>query len=204
MKYYCYDNYSKDMRMRNLQILYLYYIEDLKPSQISQIVGLAPSTITNYRNKFYDLLDEAEELFTSAPPKDKSYEIEHDYSNRIFADSKNTNKFYLIKVMNLKTGELITSKIGTTTKPINTRVGQICRDYEKMYGCPIHIEIKRVYNCGKITPICFESYFRFEYILEYGKHYVENDRFEDIEFDYDKADKLYTSLIKRIEKIALV
>lgn len=203
MKYYCYDNYSKDMKMRNLQILYLYYIEDLKPSQISQIVGLAPSTVTSYRNKFYDLLDEAEELFTNKPPK-KVYDIEYDYSNRIFADTNGTNKFYLLKISNLLNGQLITSKIGTTTRKIQTRVNEILKDYEKKYDCPIVIEIKRVYDCGTISPICFESYFRFEYILQYGEHYVQNDRFEDVEFDYEKADKLYKNLINRIEKIALV
>ena len=69
MKYYCYDNYSKDLHLRNLQIVYLYYIEDLKPSQIAEIVGLAPSTVTNYRNKYYEMLNEAEEMFTSTTPK---------------------------------------------------------------------------------------------------------------------------------------
>ena len=200
-KYYCYDNYSKDLKMRNLQIVYLYYVEDLKPSQIAQIVGLAASTVTSYRYKYEEYLNEAEELFTSTAPR-KNYDIEHDYANRIFADSKNTNKFYLLKISNLMTGELITSKIGTTRQPINTRVSRIYKDYEKIYNCPVHIEIKRVYDCRQITPICFESFFRFEYILQYGEHYVENDRFENMEFDYEKADKLYTSLIKRIEKVA--
>lgn len=203
MKYYCYDNYSMDLHLRNLQIVYLYYVEDLKPSQIAEIVGLAASTITNYRNKYFDKLNEAEETFTNVAPK-KNYDVEHNYANRLFADTKDTNKFYLLKISNLLTGELITSKIGTTTRKINSRIREISREYEKKYNCPINIEIKRVYDCGKITPICFESYFRFEYILQYGEHYVENDRFEDVDFDYEVADKLYKNLIKRIEKIALI
>jgi hypothetical protein len=72
-----------------------------------------------------------------------------------------------------------------------------------MYNCSIYIEIKRVYNCKNISPICFESFFRYKYILNYGEHYVQNDRFEDIDFDYDTADKLYNQLIKEIEKNAL-
>lgn len=203
MKYYCYGNYSADKYVRNCQLVYLYYIEGLTRSQVAEIVGLAPSTVANYARECRHLMDTAEEMFTNKPSK-KEYDFSHDYSNRLFADTNGTNKFYLLKITNLMTGELITSKIGTTTKKINTRISQIQKDYERIYDCPIYIEIKRVYDCGNITPICFESYFRFEYILQYGEHYVQNDRFEDVDFDYDQADKLYNNLIKRIEKVALI
>jgi hypothetical protein len=203
MKYYCYDNFTKDLRMRNLQILYLYYIEDLKPSQISQIVGLAPSTITSYRNKYYEMLDEAEELFTNKA-NSKTYDMKGDYANVLFANSKNTNKFYLLKVTDLYSGELIASKIGTTIRPIYQRVSEIEKDYSNMYNRKVYIEVERVYDCGKLTPILFESFFRYQFILKYPSCFVENDRFKEVEFNYSESDKLYEKLIKEIEKIALV
>lgn len=199
MKYYCYDSFTNDMVMRNYQLVYLYHIEHLTRSQVSEIVGLAPSTVATYANKYIDLLDHAKELFSANKKTQKDYSLISDYSNRLFADSKDTNKFYLLRIVNAETGKLITSKIGTTRQPISKRVYQIKKDYQKMYDCVIEIEIKRVYDCKNITPICFESYFRYEYILEYTEHYVENDRFENIEFDYENADKIYNKIIKKIE-----
>ena len=202
MKYYCYDNYSADLSMRNLQIVYLYYVEDLKPSQIAEIVGLATTTVTNYRTKYSDKIGEAEELFTSTPPK-KSYDIDYDYSNRIFADTVDTNKFYLLEVVKLGTNELICSKIGTTTRKLKTRITEIYKDYSEKYG-NIQINIKRVYNCEDIVPEAFESHFRALYIIKYGKRFVKNDRFMDIEFDYKEADKIFTKFLDEAKKVALI
>lgn len=204
MKYYCYGNYSADKYIRNCQLVYLYYEEGLTRSEVASIVGLAPTTVSKYARECDHLIDIAKEMFTNKPSK-KEYDFGRDYSNRIFADSKNTNKFYLLRISNLMTNELIVSKIGKTTRPINARISEIEKDYRNKYDQPIYIEIKRVYDCGKMTPICFESYFRAEYIIEYNEHFIENDRFENIEFDYNKADQLYEKIIKRINKnVALV
>lgn len=197
MKYYCYNNYTNDKYMMRCQILYLYEVEGLARREIAEVTGLSPATISSYRSKYSDLIEDAMELFTSTAPK-KTYDIDADYSNQRFANSKDTNKFYLLRITKKDTNELILSKIGTTTRPINTRVKEILKDYEEKYG-NIVIEIKRVYDCEKISPIAFESYFRFEYILRYGEHFVENDRFMEIDFDYKDADKIFNQLLKRME-----
>lgn len=199
MRYYCYDCFTEDIELRNCQIIYLYKNEGLTFLEISQIVGLAPSTIRIYTNKYRDFEEKAFKLFTNEKKSCCNYDIK--YCDKLFADTKNTNKFYLLRILNANTGNLITSKIGTTTQPINRRIYQIKKAYQKMYDCDISIEIKRVYDCRNISPICFESYFRYEYILMYPENYVENDRFEDIEFDYRKADNFYNKLIRKIENI---
>lgn len=204
MKYYCYGNYSADKYVRNCQLVYLYYEEGLTRGEVANIVGLAPTTVSKYARECEHLIDIAKEMFTNKPSK-KEYDFGRDYSNRIFADSKDTNKFYLLRITNLMTKKLIVSKIGTTTRPINARVSEIEKDYRAKYNQPIYIEIKRVYDCGKMTPILFESLFRAEYISLYTNNFIENDRFEEIDFDYDKADKMYEIINEKIEKkIALV
>ena len=53
-------------------------------------------------------------------------------------------------------------------------------------------------------PEAFESHFRALYIIKYGKCFVKNDRFMEIEFDYKEADKIFTKFLDEAHKVALV
>lgn len=101
---------------------------------------------------------------------------------------KGTELFYLIKAVD-KYNNLIFSKVGTTTREVNTRMIEHLRYYKNL-GVK-RIIVDKVYNCDAIPAECFESYFRARYIMKFPKTYKKNDRFFGVTFDMNEADKIF-------------
>lgn len=96
-------------------------------------------------------------------------------------------KCYLFRFFDSE-GNLIFSKVGTTTKPILNRIKSELREYEKwdVVSCIID----RVYDCGTMPAEGMESYFRWEYIRRHPTAFRKNDRFFNVAFDLNEADEI--------------
>jgi hypothetical protein len=94
---------------------------------------------------------------------------------------------YLTRLLD-RDGELIWSKVGTTTRSIKTRMAEHLRYYRK-YGVT-EIEVTRVWNCGELPAEGLESEFRAKYMKKYPGTFRKNDRFAGVEFDLEEADKI--------------
>lgn len=183
--------------VRHAQVAYLYHVECIARSAISAITGYACSTLSTMRNKVYDLLDKAKVWFGKA---------EHVVKNAIakVADNKaeqTGNWFYLVRFFNC--GKLIFSKIGTTERTIKKRMTEHMSYYNK-HDLPVdNVIVDRVYDCGNIPTECFESKFRSYYILKHPNTFKKNDRFFDVEFDLEEADKIVESIFAEAQSLAV-
>ncbi len=96
-------------------------------------------------------------------------------------------KCYLFRFFDSE-GNLICSKVGTTTRPILIRIKSELREYEKLDA--VTCVIDRVYDCGHIPAEGMESYFRAEYIRRHPEAFRKNDRFFSVAFDLEDADRI--------------
>ena len=94
---------------------------------------------------------------------------------------------YLVRLLDMD-GELVWSKVGTTTRTIKKRMAEHLRYYRK-YGVT-DIEVTRVWNCGNLPAEGLESEFRAKYMKKYPGTFRKNDRFAGVEFDLIEADKI--------------
>lgn len=100
---------------------------------------------------------------------------------------KGAELVYLIRLFD-RDGELVWSKVGTTTRSIKARMSEHLRYYRK-YGVA-ELEVTRVWNCGDIPAEGLESHFRAIYMKKYPQAFRKNDRFAGVEFDLAEADKI--------------
>lgn len=103
------------------------------------------------------------------------------------AKGKHVEQFYLIRLLD-KDGELVYSKCGTTTVSTVERMKQHLKYYYD-YGVR-SIEVLRLWNCNDIPAEGLESKFRSMYIRRYPDSFKKNDRFINVEFDLDEADRI--------------
>jgi hypothetical protein len=96
-------------------------------------------------------------------------------------------KCYLFRFFD-SNGNLVCSKVGTTTKPIMIRIKSELREYAKLDV--VTCVIDRVYDCGHLPAEGMESYFRAEYIRRHPTHFRKNDRFFSVAFDLEEADRI--------------
>ena len=96
-------------------------------------------------------------------------------------------KCYLFRFFDSE-GNLICSKVGTTTKPILIRIKRELNDYAKLDA--VTFVIDRVYDCGHVPAEGVESYFRAEYIRRHPEAFRKNDRFFSVAFDLEDADRI--------------
>ena len=101
----------------------------------------------------------------------------------IFRDCQ---QLYLIELLNAR-DELIWSKVGTTTRSTPKRMNEHLRYYAK-YGIT-KIRVLRVWECDTNAE-AYESAFRFHYIKTHPNTFQKNDRFCQVRFDLEEADKL--------------
>lgn len=99
---------------------------------------------------------------------------------------------YLVRLLD-KNGNLMWSKVGTTTRTIEGRMGEHLRTYRK-YGIAT-IEVTKVWDCGEVDAEGVESFLRAKYIRKYPKTFERNDRFRNVEFDIEEADKWVNSYL---------
>lgn len=101
---------------------------------------------------------------------------------------KGSELCYLVELLG-KNGNLIATKIGTTTRTIDGRMKEHLRYYAKD-GVET-IRINRVWDCGKVEAEGFESYFRAIAIKNFPKTWKKNDRFMKVAISTDYADELF-------------
>lgn len=94
---------------------------------------------------------------------------------------------YLVRLLD-RDGELVWSKVGTTTRSIKKRMSEHLRYYRK-YGVT-DIVVTRVWDCGELPAEGLESEFRAKYMKKYPGTFRKNDRFAGVEFDLAEADRI--------------
>lgn len=101
-------------------------------------------------------------------------------------------QLYLIRLLD-KDGDLIYSKVGTTTRSTQSRMKEHLRYY---YDSGVRsIEVTRLWNCGDMDAEGLESQFRAHYIKAYPGTFKKNDRFINVEFDLEEADRIAASYL---------
>lgn len=100
---------------------------------------------------------------------------------------KDTELFYLIKCVD-KNGNVIFSKVGTTTRTVQQRMKEHLKAYKDL-GV-VKIIVNKVYDCD-VEAEGFESWFRAIYIRKYKGSFKKNDRFFCVDFDLEEADKIF-------------
>lgn len=200
-----YSHYD-DTQTKRTQIIYLKYVREETNEFIAELTGYAVSTIRNYATKFFELLESAKELFKGSRKTkmqkakvDNHFIISEDKEIVVECDTKNfygdSEKFYLIRAFD-KNGNRLFSKVGTTTRGILERMKEHLKSYKEL-GV-VKIIIDKVWSCGNTPAEGFESFFRAIYISKFAKHFKKNDRFFDIDFNLDEADKIYTQYAEMI------
>lgn len=101
--------------------------------------------------------------------------------------TKDCEQLYLIELLNAR-GELVWSKVGTTTRSTEKRMAEHLNYYAK-YGIT-SIRVNKVWECDTDAE-GFESFFRACYIRKYPGTFQKNDRFYQVNFDLDEAEKLF-------------
>lgn len=104
-------------------------------------------------------------------------------------------KCYLFRFFDSE-GNLVCSKVGTTTKPVLIRIKSELREYEKLDVTTCVID--RVYDCGQLPAEGMESYFRAEYIRRHPTAFRKNDRFFSVAFDLEEADRICSNYLAPI------
>lgn len=118
------------------------------------------------------------------------------YSDKIIwncPDFENKGEqFYLVEFLD-KNKRVIFSKVGTTTRTIKQRMTEELRQYSKKY--PVEFcRVNRVYNLNKPAEL-LESFFRAKYINRWPEKFKKNDRFFDVIFDLEEADKFVAEIL---------
>lgn len=93
---------------------------------------------------------------------------------------------YLLRLLD-EEGNLVWSKVGTTTRTIEERMSEHLRYYRK-YGIKT-IEVTKVWDCGEVDAEGLESFLRSKYIRKHPNTFQKNDRFYQVEFDLAQAEK---------------
>lgn len=99
---------------------------------------------------------------------------------------------YLIRLLDADNA-LIWSKVGTTIRETNKRMKEHLRYYKKDGVCKL--EVVRLWDCGAMDAEGLESEFRAHYIRKYPGAFRKNDRFINIEFNLDEADKIVANYL---------
>lgn len=109
-------------------------------------------------------------------------------SNVIYSCEKveGNSLVYLLRLLD-EEGNLVWSKVGTTTRTVEERMKEHLTYYRK-HGIK-SIEVTKVWNCGEIDAEGLESFLRSKYIRKHPHTFYKNDRFAGIEFDIKEAEK---------------
>lgn len=99
---------------------------------------------------------------------------------------------YLIRLLDADNA-LIWSKVGTTVRETAKRMKEHLRYYRKDGVCKV--EVVRLWDCGNMDAEGLESEFRAHYIRKHPGTFRKNDRFINVEFDLDEADKIVANYL---------
>ena len=166
----------EDTETKRMQIVYLNKY-GFTPEEIKKWTRYAVSTIKTYIRKFASLLEEACKKFYIITLKAK----------KVLKGGKQL--VYLFKFYNSE-GELICSKVGTTTRLPEQRLKEEINYYKK-HEIPVETaEICSVIDCGAIPAEGAESYTRSMYIRKHPDAFCKNDRFFGIDIAKRTFDKM--------------
>ena len=166
-----------DTETKRLQVIYLNN-HGFTPNEIEKWSGYTISTIKTYINKFKNLLDKALKTFYHVSQKVK----------KVLKGGKQL--VYLFKFYDDK-GELICSKVGTTTRLPEQRLTEEIRYYRK-HNIPVgDAKVCSVIDCGAIPAEGAESEARAYYIRRYPDCFHKNDRF----FGVDISERSFNKVV---------
>lgn len=100
-------------------------------------------------------------------------------------------QLYLIELLNAR-GELVWSKVGTTTRSTEKRMEEHLKYYFK--DGITAIRVNKVWECD-VNAEGFESFFRAYYIRKYPGTFQKNDRFRGVKFDLDEAPAIFDKYV---------
>lgn len=189
-----YNQYD-DCHTKYRQIVYLSEKKGESYEFIAKLTNYAVSTVRNYVRKFAHLLEEACEMFKYSRKKKEQKTAEerpqHPGIEFVCPDiaTKDSEKFYLIRAFDAN-GKRIFSKVGTTIREMLTRMKEHLKAYEKL-GI-VKIVVDKVWDCGDLPAEGFESWFRAWYIRRWPTKFNKNDRFFDVDFDLEEAQRIFT------------
>lgn len=168
------------IEMRRMQIVYLDSY-GFSPAEIHKWVDYAEATIKSYRYKFAEMLEKAEKIFYKITQKVKS----------VLTGGRQL--VYLFKFYD-SNGNLVCSKVGTTTRLPEQRMKEEIRSYQRSKDEKIasiaYAEICSVIDCGAIPAEGAESITRGAFIKKFPDKFKKNDRFIDIDIPVRTFNKI--------------
>lgn len=166
-----------DTGTKHLQVVYL-NSHGFTPEEIKKWTGYAVSTIKGYVKKFAGLIEKARKTFYHITLKVK----------KVLRGGKQL--VYLYKFYNAE-GELICSKVGTTTRLPEQRLKEEIKYYRK-HNIPVATaEICSVIDCGVYPAEGAESVTRAAFIHRFPDAFKKNDRF----FGVDLPTKTFNNIV---------
>lgn len=176
----------EDTEMKRMQVVYLNEY-GFTPKQIAKWVDYAESTIKTYTKKFSDLVDKAKKTFYHVTKKVKTVLV------------GGAQLVYLFKFYD-SNGNLVCSKVGTTTRLPEQRMKEEIRNYKKSKNAKIatitHADICSVIDCGSVPAEGAESVTRAYFIRKNPDKFVKNDRFIDVDIPTRTFNEIVNSYLK--------
>lgn len=174
-----------DIYIRNLQIIHLAYIEKWANKKIADFVGLATSTIRNYKNKFFDLLSQAKEYFSTTTKKIKKFikQTTADFEIQWNCPYEKGCCAYVIEYYN-KNNDFVFLKVGKT-KDIYKRIKQQFVAYQKAGWETVSAIVHKLFFAeDEDDALTIENCLRKHYKKQpQAGGFIPNDRFELCQFD---------------------
>lgn len=175
-----------DIDMKRMQVVYLNEY-GFTPKQIAKWVDYAESTIKTYTKKFSDLVDKAKKTFYHVTKKVKTVLV------------GGAQLVYLFKFYD-SNGNLVCSKVGTTTRLPEQRMKEEIRNYKKSKNAKIatitHADICSVIDCGSVPAEGAESVTRAYFIRKNPDKFVKNDRFIDVDIPTRTFNEIVNNYLK--------
>lgn len=171
-----------DAETKHLQTVYLDK-HGFSPAEISKWTGYAVSTIKGYVRKFANLVEKACAKFYHITQKVK----------KVLCGGKQL--VYLFKFYSTG-GELICSKVGTTTRLPEQRMKEEIAYYRK-HGIPVeNAEMCSVIDCRALPAEGAESFARAQYIKKYPNCFHKNDRFFGVDISIRSFNKMIAEYLE--------
>lgn len=181
--YQKHDDFTTDDK--RLQIVYLALDPNVMPDnrlsydEIAKLTGYAKATVKKYfyTNK-HRLAEALKKFYTFV--KEKFVAI-RDLTKEVFA--KGSNLCYLFKFYD-ENGNILFSKVGTTTRTCKQRLTEEMKAYKKNYPVS-YATINHIVDCLSVPPEGLESYCRAMLIKKYPNTFLKNDRFLSVDVSVD-------------------
>lgn len=204
------DNDLAFSEVRRAQVYALYEMFGHKRSEICDITGYAPSTVSTMRYKMEQFAALAEMIFGEAeeepaevvevvvptPTTTKvrrfrdGLAVPMNYLPGCGEDVEGRRTVYLFKFYGADRSVPIFSKIGTTERSVDGRLRDEIGTYRKSGFDVRSVDVCKMLDCGEIPPEACESQLRADFVKQFPGTYRKNDRF----FDVDIPEDIFTKI----------